>query len=143
MLGGGEKGEKGGVLNPQTSHANSGNPAASPLGTATAGRGGNRVSQPVRPVTQARSPPQQPRAAKVGDSGKCHGRRGQADQVSGRTRWHGGHGLNPEQSLSAKPRASVRLRQVQAPWEQYTSLFPPFFVLFMNLLRIIFNCTLR
>ena len=56
----GGKGEQEGDLNPQTSHANGGNPTASTLGTDTIGSGGNRVSQPERPVARAHSPPQQP-----------------------------------------------------------------------------------
>ena len=64
------------------------------------------TSQPVRPAARARSPPQQQTAAEVGVSGKYHRQRGQAEQVSGRTRWQGGHGLNPEQALSQRTLAA-------------------------------------
>ena len=60
-----------GDVNPLASHANGGNPTASTLGTATVGSGGNQVSQPVRPVARAHSPPQPPeggRSERLGES---------------------------------------------------------------------------
>ena len=59
-----------GDLNPLTSHANGGNPTASTLGTATVGSGGNQVSQPVRPVARAHSPPQRPEGGRSERLGK-------------------------------------------------------------------------
>ena len=60
-------------------------------------------------------------AAKGGQSGslgKVPQAAGQAEQVSGRTRWQGGHGLNPEQALSQRTlaaSASFKRKQVHKP----------------------------